>query len=91
MQLITSTLFPAPTYQNYGAIIAQEKYRPAGFRLRLGLKDVRLAIAAAESVACPMPFASMMHDHLLAGVARGLEDSDWSAIAQVIAQNAGLK
>ena len=91
MQLMTSTLFPAPTYQNYGAIIAQEKYRPAGFRLRLGLKDVRLAMAAAESVACPMPFASVMRDHMLTGIARGLEDADWSALAQVAAQNAGLK
>jgi 3-hydroxyisobutyrate dehydrogenase-like beta-hydroxyacid dehydrogenase len=91
IELLTSTLFPAPIYQNYGSIIAQEKYRPAGFRLRLGLKDVRLALAAAESVACPMPFASVIRDHLLTGISHGLEDADWSALAQVVAQNAGLK
>ena len=91
IELITSTLFPAPVYQNYGSMIAQEKYQPAGFRLRLGLKDVRLAIAAAESVACPMPFASTVHDHFLTGIARGMEDADWSALAQVVAQNAGLQ
>jgi len=90
IELMTSTLFTAPVHKNYGALIAKEKYHPAGFRLKLGLKDVRLALAAAESVACPMPVASIMRDHLLTGVARGLEDADWSALAQVVAQNAGL-
>jgi len=91
IDLITSTLFTAPVYKNYGSIIAEERYTPAGFRLRLGLKDVRLALAAAEAVACPMPVASVMRDHYLSGIARGMEDKDWSAIAQVIAQDAGLK
>lgn len=32
--------------------------------LRLGLKDVRLALAAADGVAVPMPVASFIHDSL---------------------------
>jgi len=48
-------------------------------------------MAAAESVACPMPVASVMRDHMLTGIARGMADADWSAVAQVAAQNAGLK
>jgi len=41
IELITSTLFTGPIYKSYGSMIAQEKYQPPGFRLKLGLKDVR--------------------------------------------------
>jgi 3-hydroxyisobutyrate dehydrogenase-like beta-hydroxyacid dehydrogenase len=89
--LLTSTLFAAPVYKTYGGIIADEKYKPAGFKLRLGLKDVRLALAAAEAVDAPMPFASTMRDHMLTAIGRGMEDMDWSSVAKLAAENAGLK
>lgn len=91
LEVITSSLFPAPIHKNYGSVIAQRKFQPAGFRLALGLKDVRLVLAAAENVKAPMPTASLLHDQFLIGMARGLGDHDWSAIAQVVAENAGLK
>ena len=78
-------------YRTYGAIIADEKYQPAGFKLRLGLKDVRLALAAADAVDAPMPFASVVRDHLLAAIGRGMEDMDWSSTAKLAAENVGLK
>jgi 3-hydroxyisobutyrate dehydrogenase-like beta-hydroxyacid dehydrogenase len=90
LEILTSTLFSAPVYKTYGALIAEEKYEPAGFKMSLGLKDIRLALAAAEAQAVPMPVASLVHDHFVSGVAQGQGDSDWSALARLAAKNAGL-
>ncbi len=91
VEFLTNSLFAAPVYKTYGGIIAEEKYKPAGFKLRLGLKDVRLALAAAESVDTPLPFASMLRDHMLTAIGRGMEEMDWSSTAKLAAENAGLK
>jgi len=58
--------------------------------MKLGLKDMRLVLAAADAAAAPMPAASLVHDHLLAGVAQGKGDADWSGLAGLIARDAGL-
>jgi 3-hydroxyisobutyrate dehydrogenase-like beta-hydroxyacid dehydrogenase len=90
LEILTSTLFSAPVYKTYGALIADEKYEPAGFKMSLGLKDIRLALAAAEAQAVPMPVASLVHDHFVSGIAQGQGDSDWAALARLAAKNAGL-
>lgn len=90
LEVLTSTLFSAPAYKTYGALIANEQYEPAGFKMTLGLKDLRLALTAADALNVPMPAASLVHDHFLAGVAQGEGDSDWSALARLSARNAGL-
>ena len=90
IDLLTSTLFSAPVYKTYGGIIADERYQPAGFKMRLGLKDVRLVLAAAEGVDTPMPIASMVRDNLLSAIGRGMEELDWSSVARLAAENAGL-
>ena len=90
IDVLTSTLFSAPVYKTYGGIIADERFEPAGFRMRLGLKDIRLVLAAAEAVDTPMPSASLIRDHVLAAIGRGMEDLDWSSIARLTAENAGL-
>jgi 3-hydroxyisobutyrate dehydrogenase-like beta-hydroxyacid dehydrogenase len=88
---IMNTLLGSQVIANYGRIIAQEKFDPPGFTLQLGLKDVRLVLAAAEECAAPMPLANLIHDHLLSGLAQGQGELDWSSMTQVIARNAGLK
>ncbi len=90
LEILTSTLFSGPVTKTYGTLIAEEKFEPAGFKMALGLKDIRLALAAADAEAVPMPVASLVHDHFLAGVAQGEGDSDWSALARLCARNAGL-
>ncbi len=90
VDLLTSTLFNAPVYKTYGNLIAREQFDPPGFALRLGFKDVRLALAAAEAASVPMPVASIIHDHALSAVANGMSELDWAALAKVAAQNAGL-
>jgi 3-hydroxyisobutyrate dehydrogenase-like beta-hydroxyacid dehydrogenase len=55
------------------------------------LKDVRLIMAAADEAGAPMPIASLIHDNLISGIAQGLGDLDWSAVARVAALKSGLK
>jgi 3-hydroxyisobutyrate dehydrogenase-like beta-hydroxyacid dehydrogenase len=90
LEVFTNSLFAAPVYKTYGTMIAQQKWEPAGFRLRLGLKDVRLALAAADGAAVPMPVASFIHDSFLSAVARGMGEQDWAALAKLAAERAGL-
>ena len=87
---IMNALFASPVYLNYGRAIAEEKFEPAGFGLRLGLKDVRLALATAEECSAPMPIASLLRDHFLDAIAHGQGEMDWSSVARVAARNAGL-
>jgi len=56
----------------------------------LAIKDMRLALAEAEHMAVPMPAAALVHDHLVAMVARGWAELDWSALGLLAAVDAGL-
>lgn len=89
INLLTSTLFNAPVYKIYGQIIADRKFSPAGFAAPLGFKDVRLALAAAESLEVPMPIASLLRDRFLTLIAQGGEALDWSAISTLAARDSG--
>ena len=90
LDLMTSTLFDAPAYRTYGKIIADQSFEPPGFRLKLGFKDVRLALAASETSSVPMPFGAALRDVFVEAIAHGLADSDWSAISKVAQQRARL-
>ena len=90
LEVMTGTLFPAPVYRNYGGMIAAGRYEPPGFALELGLKDVRLALAAAESAGVPMPVAAVVRDRLAIGVERGYGRLDMAALGRVAADDAGL-
>ena len=90
LDFLTSTLFNAPVYKTYGGLIVEGKHEPVGFALPLGLKDVRLALQAAEAQSVPMPIASVLRDRFLTAMARGYEHSDWSVLGRVAAEDAGL-
>ncbi len=87
---VMSALFASPVYANYGKLIADGKFEPAGFALRLGFKDARLAIDTARECGSPMPIASVLHDRLLEAVALGMGDIDWAGVARISAMHAGL-
>ena len=89
LDLLTNTLFASPVYKGYGASIAADRYEPPGFNLRLGAKDIRLALAAAEAVGVPMPFASALRDNLIEAIAMGDGDKDLAALARVAARRSG--
>src|SRR5207245_1415929 len=71
LDLLTSTLFTAPLYKTYGGLIAEEKFEPAGFAAPLGHKDIRLTLAAADTLRVPMPFAAVLHGRFLTLLAHG--------------------
>src|SRR3954451_11723449 len=89
LEILNGRLFRSPIYENYGKLIAERRWEPAGFKLRHGLKDVRLALSAAEEVTTPMPLGSLIRDHYLSALARGWGDNDWGALARVVEENAG--
>ena len=81
----------SPLFSNYGKIIAEQKFEPAGFRLALGLKDINLVLQTAAESTTPLPLASLLHDRWLSAIAKGRADLDWSAIALGVAEDAGLQ
>jgi 3-hydroxyisobutyrate dehydrogenase-like beta-hydroxyacid dehydrogenase len=89
LEILTSTLFNAPVYKTYGGFIADRKFAPAGFAAPLGLKDIRLTLAAGEALRVPLPLASLLRDRFLALLAQGGEGLDWSAVGGLAAQDAG--
>jgi 3-hydroxyisobutyrate dehydrogenase-like beta-hydroxyacid dehydrogenase len=88
VDLITSTIFPAPAYKTYGDLIAGNNFQPARFALPLGFKDIRLTLAAAESLRVPMPLGGLLHDRFLRLLAQGGDDLDWAAIGGLSTQDA---
>ena len=89
VELLTSTIFPAPVYATYGGLIAANRFEPAAFTAALGFKDIRLALAAAESLRVPMPLGSLLHDRFLRLLAEGGESLDWSALGGLAGRDAG--
>ncbi len=90
LDLIVTALFDVPVYRGYSEQIGSGVYEPPGFDMKLGFKDVRLALAAGERVNVPLPFANVLRDAFLDALAHGDEKKDWAAIAEVAARRAGL-
>ncbi|OMF04006.1 6-phosphogluconate dehydrogenase, partial [Paenibacillus amylolyticus] len=81
---VVNALFQSPVYQNYGAIMTEQRFEPAGFKMKLGLKDVSLAIEAAKSVQAPLPLGQLIHQHLSEGIAHGYGELDWTALIRCL-------
>jgi 3-hydroxyisobutyrate dehydrogenase-like beta-hydroxyacid dehydrogenase len=89
VDLLTSTIFTAPAYKIFGPLIADGTFGTAAFAAPLGYKDIRLALAEAETLRVPMPLASLLHDRFLRLFAQGGDNLDWSAIGGLASQDAG--
>jgi 3-hydroxyisobutyrate dehydrogenase-like beta-hydroxyacid dehydrogenase len=81
LDLFGRTLFSCPVYQNYGQIVAEQRFTPPGFALSLGLKDVRLVNDAADEVGAALPTARLLRERFHDAVARGRGEMDWTAVA----------
>src|SRR5439155_25902 len=90
LETLNGALFASPIYQANGERMCRGAFSPAGFQLALGLKDARLVLRAADQLGVPMPLAGLAHDHLLTGVARGQGHLDWTAVAEVLRDAAGV-
>jgi 3-hydroxyisobutyrate dehydrogenase-like beta-hydroxyacid dehydrogenase len=88
--VLTGSLFDGKVHKTYGGKIVDNHYSPPGMTTPLAIKDLRLALAEAEHLAVPMPAASLVHDRLVATIARGWAELDWSALGLLAASDAGL-
>ncbi len=86
-----SSFFDAPVFHSYMPMVCKRNFADGGFALQLGLKDMRLLHSCADQSHVPMPFLSDLHDKLLTSVNKGREKYDWSAIALLTRELAGLK
>jgi 3-hydroxyisobutyrate dehydrogenase-like beta-hydroxyacid dehydrogenase len=89
VDFLTSTMFGSPAYKVYGGLVAADEAPPVGFAAPLGLKDIRLAIAAAEELHVEMPFASVLRDRFVELLAAGGENQDWSAVGRMALRETG--
>ncbi|MEW6390376.1 MAG: NAD(P)-dependent oxidoreductase [Pseudomonadota bacterium] len=83
LDMLSSTLFAAPIYKIYGAMIAERRYSPPGFAAELGLKDVRLVLDAAEAKGLSMPQADLAEASLEMLLGGDDKDLDLAALAEV--------
>jgi 3-hydroxyisobutyrate dehydrogenase-like beta-hydroxyacid dehydrogenase len=90
LDVLVGSLFDAPIYRTYGKLVLEERFSPPGFSLPLGLKDNRLLLQAGERLAVPLPLASLVRDRMLAAIATGHGDEDWSSFARIALEEAGL-
>lgn len=84
MNMLTQGLFASPVYINYSNILLKEAFQPAGFALRLGLKDMNLVLQQAKETHTDMPVASTVQYQLNKALQSGLGDHDWTAVAMLL-------
>jgi len=89
--VMTEGLFAAPAYKVYGKLMVDSSYDKPGFTTKLGLKDIKLALAAAELVNVPLPSGSVVRDRLVGAIAHGDGDKDWAVLGREQARACGLE
>lgn len=87
---VVKSFFGSHVYANYGQIMLDRRWQPAGFKLRLGYKDVKLMLEAGEMVEAPMPVADVIKNRFIEGLARGWGELEWAAILKAVEADAGL-
>jgi 3-hydroxyisobutyrate dehydrogenase-like beta-hydroxyacid dehydrogenase len=90
VDILGETRIGSPVLKGYGATIASTRFEPALFGLPLGLKDVSLALEAGRALQVPLPLASLLRDHFLSALAKGRDRWDWTGMASVVRESAGL-
>ncbi len=79
-QVLIGTDFGNRMIRSYGPMIAGQQFEPAGFPMRLGRKDVGLALAAGEGE--QLPLAQMIAARMDTIIAADGGERDWSALGQ---------
>jgi 3-hydroxyisobutyrate dehydrogenase-like beta-hydroxyacid dehydrogenase len=84
MNMLTQTIFSAPIYINYSAVLLKENYLPAGFGLKLALKDANLVLQQSAATGSNMPVGKTVQELLEQAVAAGFGEHDVTAVAEVV-------
>jgi len=85
--IVTSTAMNSPSHKNYGKLMLENPPNPS-FTLKLGLKDVELALQTAGDLNVPLPTAHLMRQQHLAAIAQGYGERDWAALGTYIMDSA---
>jgi 3-hydroxyisobutyrate dehydrogenase-like beta-hydroxyacid dehydrogenase len=88
-ELLTGTLFGGLAHTGYAAEIANRDYRPAGFSMALGRKDLGLAEDLAADAGFELPTSAVIRalfDEALADPE--LAEDDWGALAEITRRRA---
>jgi 3-hydroxyisobutyrate dehydrogenase-like beta-hydroxyacid dehydrogenase len=83
-------LFSCTAYEGYSRLIVDRSFDHVGFTATLALKDIKLALAAAEAARVPLPSGNVCRDRLLSAIAHGDGEKDWSVLALEQARASGL-
>jgi 3-hydroxyisobutyrate dehydrogenase-like beta-hydroxyacid dehydrogenase len=83
-ELFGTTMHNSPTYNLYSRIIAEQKFEPASFTIKLGLKDMDLVLQQAKAAGQSMPLAELLQKNMLKVVNEGKDQLDWSAVSQAV-------
>jgi 3-hydroxyisobutyrate dehydrogenase-like beta-hydroxyacid dehydrogenase len=85
--IVTGTAMNSSSHINYGRLMLENPDNPT-FPLKLGLKDVELALQTAADLKVPLPMAALMREQHLAAVAQGYGERDWAALGTYIMDSA---
>lgn len=78
--VITQTMFACPSYQRYSQKIVNQSFEP-GFKLVLGLKDIDLALSAANAKKLNLRSAQQARMYMDEAVQKGQGEQDWSSLS----------
>ncbi len=87
VELLIGTDFGNRLIRGYGPMIAEERFEPAGFSMRLGRKDIGLALAAGKGA--DLPLAELIASRMDAIIAADGGERDWSALGQIPVHQTG--
>ena len=66
-EMVIGSAFGCPIFENYGRQLSQHGWNDTGFKLTLGLKDVRLAQGTAAAVGARMRLGELLEQRYLEG------------------------
>lgn len=87
---VLNAVFRSPLVESYSRLLLGRRFEQPAFRFRLGLKDIRLVLEAAEETSTPLPLADLIRQHALEGMARGMGELDFTALLRIVEAHAGL-
>lgn len=85
--IVTRTAMNSSSHINYGRLMLENPDNPS-FPLKLGLKDVELALQTAADLKVPLPTGELMREQHLAAIAQGYGERDWAALGTYIMDGA---
>ncbi len=85
--IVTGTAMSSPAHKNYGRLMLENPANPT-FTLKLGLKDVELALQTAGDLDIRLPTADLLREQHLAAIANGYGERDWAALGTYIMDSA---